>query len=86
MIRKRSTPSVMRREWLSASSNDGGPEKQRAMASIQKECATHGWHIFSKQMYHSRGYPKLMRGDYQYSGDASLFWTFAKEFFDHIGL
>lgn len=66
--------------------NDGGPEKQRAMASIQKECADHGWHIFSKQMYHSRGYPKLMRGDYQYQGDAKYFWTFAQEFFDHIGL
>jgi chromosome partitioning protein len=66
--------------------NDGGPEKQRAMASIKKECQAHGWHIFSKQMYHSRGYPKLMRGDYRYSGDADLFWTFAKEFFDHIGM
>lgn len=66
--------------------NDGGPEKQRAMVSIQKECAANGWHIFSKQLYHSRGYPKLMRGDYSYSGDANLFWTFANEFFDHIGL
>jgi chromosome partitioning protein len=66
--------------------NDGGPEKQRAMAAINKECARNGWHIFSKQMYHSRGYPKLMRGDYSHSGDAALFWTFAKEFFDHLGL
>lgn len=66
--------------------NDGGPEKRRAMDSIRKECAANGWHIFSKQMYHSRGYPKLMRGDYSYSGDADLFWTFADQFFDHIGL
>jgi len=64
--------------------NDGGPEKQRAMAAIEKECAANGWHIFSNQMYHSRGYPKLMRGDYSYSGDARLFWTFAQEFFEHL--
>jgi len=66
--------------------NDGGPEKQRAMAAIAKECASNGWHTFTQQMYHSRGYPKLMRGDYRYSGDAGLFWTFAQEFFDHLGI
>lgn len=66
--------------------NDGGPEKRRAMSAIKKECSRNGWHVFSKQMYHSRGYPKLMRGDYTHSGDAALFWTFAKEFFDHLGL
>lgn len=66
--------------------NDGGPEKQRAMREIQNECRKNGWHIFSNQMYHSRGYPKLMRGDYSHSGDARYFWTFAKEFFDHLGI
>jgi chromosome partitioning protein len=66
--------------------NDGGPEKERAMRAIHKECDKNGWYIFKKQMYHSRGYPKLMRGDYSYPGDAALFWTFADEFFDHLGL
>jgi chromosome partitioning protein len=66
--------------------NDGGPEKQRAMKEIFDECVKNNWHIFSKQMYHSRGYPKLMRGDYNHSGDAGLFWTFAKEFFTHVGI
>lgn len=66
--------------------NDGGPEKQRAMNEIRTECKKNGWHIFSQQMYHSRGYPKLMRGDYNHSGDAALFWTFAKEFFNHLGI
>lgn len=66
--------------------NDGGPEKQRAMASIKTECAKNGWHIFRRQMYHSRGYPKLMRGDYSHSGDAALFYTFAQEFFNQLGL
>lgn len=66
--------------------NDGGPEKRRAMKEIRDECKKNEWHIFKKQMYHSRGYPKLMRGDYSHSGDAALFWTFAAEFFDHIGI
>lgn len=66
--------------------NDGGPEKQRAIREIRAECKKNGWHIFRQQMYHSRGYPKLMRGDYNYSGDAALFWTFAKEFFEHLGI
>jgi chromosome partitioning protein len=66
--------------------NDGGPEKERAMFSILEECERNQWHVFSKQMYHSRGYPKLMRGDYSYPGDAALFWTFADELFAHLGL
>lgn len=66
--------------------NDGGPEKQRAMREIRDECRKNGWKIFSKVMYHSRGYPKLMRGDNKHTGDAGLFWTFAKEFFSYIGI
>jgi chromosome partitioning protein len=66
--------------------NDGGPEKQRAMGEIKRECQKNGWHIFTREMYHSRGYPKLMRGDYSHSGDARYFWLFADEFFDHVGL
>lgn len=66
--------------------NDGGPEKQRAMGEIKRECQKNGWHIFAREMYHSRGYPKLMRGDYTHSGDAGYFWLFADEFLKHIGL
>lgn len=66
--------------------NDGGPEKARAMQDIRKECKANGWTLFSQQMYHSRGYPKLMRGDYSHQGDAALFWTFANEFLEKIGV
>jgi chromosome partitioning protein len=66
--------------------NNGGPEKQRAINEIMAECKHNGWHVFKKEMYHSRGYPKLMRGDYTYRGDAKYFWTFAKEFFAHLGI
>lgn len=66
--------------------NDGGPEKARAMRDIRKECKANGWTLFKQQMYHSRGYPKLMRGDYSHQGDASLFWTIADEFLGSIGV
>lgn len=66
--------------------NDGGPEKARAMSDIKKECKKNGWHIFDTPMYHSRGYPKLMRGDYSYSGDARYFWGLANEIIDRAGL
>jgi chromosome partitioning protein len=66
--------------------NNGGPEKIRAMADVKKEAATNGWPVFKTELQFSRGYPKIMRGDNSYSGNASLFPRFAKEFFDAIGL
>lgn len=66
--------------------NNGGPEKTRAMIEIKSECKRNGWHVFTREMYHSRGYPKLMRGDYRYIGDAGYFGSFAAEFFEHIGI
>lgn len=66
--------------------NDGGPEKQRAKDEIRDEAAENSWHIFENEIPFSRGFPKMMRGDYNYTGNASLFYLFADEFFDHIGL
>ncbi len=65
--------------------NDGGPEKGRAMVEIQRECKKNKWSIFRIPMYHSRGYPKLMRGDYRYPGDASYFWGLADEILEKAG-
>ncbi|MGY0482891.1 ParA family protein [Endobacter medicaginis] len=66
--------------------NDGGPEKQRAMEAIAIECKKNDWYIFPRQMYHSRGYPKLMRGDYSHQGDAAYFPSLAKDLLDHLGV
>ena len=38
------------------------------------------------QLPHSRGCPKLMRGDRSYGGNSSRFSLFAEEFFDRLGL
>ena len=59
--------------------NDGGPEKQTAMADIRREAAKHEWRIFRNEILFSRGFPKIMRGDHSYLGNAELFFLFADE-------
>jgi chromosome partitioning protein len=66
--------------------NDGGPEKWRAMSEIEVEASKNGWHIYENQILHSRGYPKIMRGDHSYPGNAQYFSAFANEFFQSVGL
>jgi len=66
--------------------NDGGPEKARAMLEIRTESKRNGWPIYRTQIMHSRGFPKLMRGDYSYPGNAQYFFQFADEFFKSVGL
>jgi chromosome partitioning protein len=66
--------------------NNGGPEKTRAIRDIRAEAKKNGWPIYANEIYHSRGFPKIMRGDYSYSGNAQYFYTFANEFFESVGL
>jgi chromosome partitioning protein len=66
--------------------NDGGPEKRRSINEIEIECAKNGWKIFDKEIPFSRGFPKIMRGDYNHSGNAYQFNAFAAEFFREIGV
>ena len=66
--------------------NDGGPEKRRAMPEISEEASKNEWHIFQNQIPHSRGFPKLMRGDRSHSGNSWRVDRFASEFFGRIGL
>ena len=47
---------------------------------------SNGWELFSNEIPRSRGFPKRMRGDYRYSGNATLFRHFAKEFFQRLRL
>ena len=68
------------------SGNQGGPERQRAMREINKEAGKNGWYIFKKQIPLSRGFPKMMRGDFSHLGDALLYRNFASEFFKKLGL
>ena len=66
--------------------NNGGPEKVRALREVRDEAKQNGWPVFKTEIPFSRGFPKIMRGDYSYSGNAVMFSRFAKEFSDAIGL
>jgi chromosome partitioning protein len=66
--------------------NNGGPEKARALAEIRTEASKNGWPIYDTEILHSRGFPKIMRGDNSYPGNAQYFPTFADEFFKSVGL
>ncbi|WP_420626861.1 ParA family protein [Candidatus Poriferisodalis sp.] len=59
--------------------NQGGPERIRAMAEIEGEAAKHHWRIFDNQIPFSRGFPKMMRGDHSWLGNATMFYNFARE-------
>lgn len=66
--------------------NNGGPEKERALTEVKKEAINNQWPIYKNEIPHSRGFPKIMRGDYSYPGNASKFNYFADEFFSSVGL
>jgi chromosome partitioning protein len=66
--------------------NDGGPEKRRSMREIQEESDQNGWQIFENEIRYSRGFPKMMRGDFTYQGNAAEYRDFAAEFFQSLGL
>ena len=62
--------------------NYGGPEKWRSLQDIRNEAAQNGWRIFRWELGYSRGFPKMMRGDYSYLGNSEVdFNIFAAEFF-----
>lgn len=66
--------------------NNGGPEKWRALREIRAEATANQWPVFKNEIPFSRGFPKLMRGDHSYPGNASDFSYFAREFFESIGV
>ena len=67
--------------------NLGGPETWRADSEIRNEAARNGWYIFNNEIGYSRGFPKMMRGDYNWPGNAGRdFNKFASEFFNKPGL
>lgn len=68
------------------SGNLGGPEKERSMEEIKEEADKHGWLIFKNEIPLSRGFPKIMRGDFTHTGGAYLFRYFASEFFQSLGI
>ena len=65
--------------------NDGGPEKRRAMDEIKEEAENNEWHIFANQIPFSRGFPKMMRGDFRHVGNASEYTIVCDKILRKIG-
>ena len=62
--------------------NNGGPERRTAIKEINKEADDNDWYMFRNELTYSRGFPKVMRGDFNRPGNALLsFARFAREFF-----
>ena len=63
------------------------PEQRTARTEVYQEAGNNDWYIFKNRLKYSRGFPKMMRGDYSYLGDApDIFNAFAGEFFTRLGL
>ena len=68
-------------------SNKGGPERDRSIVEIKTEAVKNGWHIFRNEIPHSRGFPKMMRGDFRWPGNASeAYRRFSSEILKKMGL
>ncbi len=64
--------------------NRGGPETRRSLREIRNEARRNEWHLFDNELPHSRGFPKMMRGDYSNLGNAVFHEDFAQEFLERI--
>ena len=65
-----------------------GPHHQDALSDIYDEANDYGWPIMENQMFHSDGYPKLMKEEYPgYIGNAAHeSQQIAKEFIEMVSL
>ena len=65
-----------------------GPHHRAARKDIRKKAGEYGWPIMRNEMFHSRGYPKLMKEEYAtHTGNAAYeFPEIAEEFMKVIGL
>ena len=68
------------------SGNRGGPERETSISQIYREADNNDWYVFKNQIPLSRGFPKMMRGNFTHLGDAPLYRHFAREFFERLGL
>ena len=56
------------------------------MPETRTEADENGWRLFRHEIEHSRGFPKLMRGDDKWLANAVCCYEFADEFFERLAL
>ena len=65
--------------------NRGGPETRRSLREIKREARRNEWRLFDNELPHSRGFPKMMRGELLESRKRRVFMrNFAQEFLERI--
>ena len=64
--------------------NNGGPEKWKSMEEVQRVAKKNSWHIFAAEIPFSRGFPKMMRGNFSYLGNTYQFDSFARKFYKRL--
>ncbi len=63
--------------------DDRTPERDRALKEIYEAANNNGWDVFENRLEYSRGFPKIMRGDFSWPGDApQMASDFAEEFIE----
>ena len=50
--------------------HDETPERKTSISEIHAEAAKNGWYVFRSGLQYSRGFPKMMRGDWSRPGKA----------------
>ena len=64
----------------------GGRKRLRRLLILTLKPQKMGGMSLGLKIPHSRGFPKIMRGNNTYIGNAAMFWHFANEFFPAVGL
>ncbi len=70
-----------------ASTQNVPPETIESRKEILQDAAANNWCIFENELKYSRGFPKMMRGNYNQTGKAlPMFSQFANELFKRLKL
>ena len=57
----------------------------KSIKEIHEQAEKNGWYVFDNHIGYSRGFPKMMRGDWSRPGNAlSIFENFELEFFERL--
>lgn len=72
---------VVINETFDYQADDRMPERKISLSEIHQEAAKNGWYVFRSGLQYSRGFPKMMRGDWSNPGNApDIFEYFEGEF------
>lgn len=76
---------VIINETFDYQADDRMPERRTSLSEIHEEAEKNGWYVFNNHIKYSRGFPKMMRGDWSRPGNApDIFERFEGEFLGRL--